>query len=149
VLEQRTVSVNASTPAARESLGQLLHAVRAIRQARPSETRRILDGDAVGPALDLIAKAITRDELLALATTKPIPDAALRQLLSAELALERALGGQSVEKPSETSTTTPTTDWSRALRPGGLAPLPSLELLHLTPFDPRECVFRDGKWVVP
>ena len=38
---------------------------------------------------------------------------------------------------------------SQQARIGGLAPLPSLDLETLTEFDPRKCVFRDGKWTEP
>jgi hypothetical protein len=145
-LEQSSEPVVASSPANRAALSELLRAVRAIRQAKPSETRRILDGDSVASAFDLIAKTITREELLALATTKPLSDAALRQLLAAEVKLEQALVSQTPPPPTAE---TITTSWQTALRPGGLAPLPSLDLLHLTPFDPRACAFREAKWVVP
>jgi hypothetical protein len=146
-LEQSSAPIAASSPTSRAALSELLRAVRAVRQAKPSETRRILDGETVNPALPVIAKTLTRDELLALATTKPIPDAALRQLLAAEVQLEQALANQApTPAPSAESITT---SWQTALRPGGLAPLPSLDLLYLTPFDPRACVFRAGKWVVP
>jgi hypothetical protein len=146
-LEQSSAPVAASSPANRAALSELLRAVRAVRQAKPSETRRILDGETVTPAWDVISKTITREELLALATTKPLPDAVLRQLLAAEVQLERALAMQAPTPAPSAETVS--TSWQTALRPGGLDPLPSLDLLHLTPFDPRASVWRDGKWVVP
>ncbi len=146
-LEQSSAPVFASSPASRAAVAELLRAVRAVRQAKPSETRRILDGETVTPAFILIAKTITREELLALATTKPLADATLRQLLAAEVKLEQALVSQAPTPPPTAETIT--TSWRTALRPGGLAPLPSLDLLHLTPYDPRASVFRGGKWVVP
>jgi hypothetical protein len=143
---RRTAVPTARTPAARAELAALLGALRAIRQGRPSETRRFLNDAAVHEPLALLVEIITREQLLALATTKPLADPSLRQLLAAEIALELALaeGEAAAATPAPESTA-----WSAAASPGGLAPLPSLDLLHLTQFDPRASVFRDGKWVVP
>jgi hypothetical protein len=127
-------------------MAELLRALRAVRQARPSEARPILERDTVLQPLVHVAATITREELLALATTKPLTEQALRKVLTAELALERALADQPAAAPPAEG---PAPSWSQSARPGGLDPLPSLELLNLTTFDPRACVFRDGKWVVP
>ena len=87
----------ARSPAAREGLTELLAALRAIRQSRPSEARLILERESVRGPLELLAKTITHEELLAMATLKPLSDQSLRQLLAAEIALERALA----DKPAE------------------------------------------------
>jgi hypothetical protein len=134
------------TPQDRQALEKLLQAVRAIRQGRPSESRRILNEPAMAEHVAILAGTITREQLLALATTRPLSDASLRQLLAAEIALEEALSDRpAAEAPADERATT----WSAAAKPGGLDPLPSLDLLHLTPFDPRASVYRDGKWVAP
>ena len=135
----------ARTPQDRQALTQVLHAVRAIRQGRPSESRRILNDPSMAVHLEVLAGTITREQLLALATTRPLSDASLRQLLTAEIALEQALS----EAPPAAPPAAETAAWSEAAKPGGLDPLPSLDLLHLTPLDPRASVFRDGKWVAP
>jgi hypothetical protein len=41
------------------------------------------------------------------------------------------------------------TSWSAISKSHGLSALPSLALESLTEFDPRACLFRDGKWVRP
>jgi hypothetical protein len=137
----------ARTPAARAELAGLLGALRAIRQGRPSETRRFLNDAAAHEPLALLAEIITREQLQALAaTTRPLSDQALRQLLAAEIALESALveGEAAAPLPAPAPTA-----WSTAAGPGGLDPLPPLDLLHLTQFDPRASLYRDGKWVAP
>jgi hypothetical protein len=136
----------ARTDADRDAMGELLRALRAIRQGKPTEARTILDRETVRPPLELLAPLVTREELLALATTRPLADASMRTVLAAELALERALAERPVE-PAAMEQAAPS--WGNAARAGGLAPLPSLDLLHLTPFDPRACAFQGGKWVMP
>ena len=135
----------ARTPESRQALGQVLHAVRAIRQGRPSESRRILNDPAMAEPLANLAGTITREQLLALATTRPLADASLRQVVAAEITLEQALS----ESPAAAAPADEPAAWSTAAKPGGLDPLPSLDLLHLTPFDPRASVYKGGKWAVP
>lgn len=40
-------------------------------------------------------------------------------------------------------------NWSSLLNGSQLQPLPVLSLIYLTEFDPRKCVFKNGKWVEP
>ena len=137
----------ARTDAERDAIVELLRALRAVRQGKPSEARPILERETIFQPLALLASTITRDELQTLATTKPLADGSLRKVLTAELALERALA----EHPAAATATTelPASNWGDSTRPGSLAPLPSLDLLYITPFDPRASVYREGQWVIP
>lgn len=39
--------------------------------------------------------------------------------------------------------------WSALLSGSQIQPIPVLSLIHLTEFDPRKCVYKNGKWVEP
>jgi hypothetical protein len=147
LIARQTSVPRARTDAERDAIVELIRGLRAVRQGKPSEARTILERETIRQPLALLAATITREELQALATTKPLAEASLRKVLAAELALELALA----ELPAAPSAIaeTPAPGWGESTRPGGLAPLPPLDLLHLTPFDPRASVFRDGQWVVP
>jgi hypothetical protein len=43
----------------------------------------------------------------------------------------------------------PETSWSRLFNGQQMRPVPVLSLLYVTEFDPRQCVYRDGKWQAP
>lgn len=121
--------------------GELLSAVRLIRQGRGAEAKALLELPHVRRAAPLLASIITLDELLSAAAARALTDEQLIRLLTAELSLSGE--AQPSAKSGDVS------PWSQTIKNGQLAPLPSLALESLTEFDPAECVFRGGKWVRP
>lgn len=79
-------------------------------------------------------------------TRTPISDGLLRKILQLELALSETADVAEGHAPAGESDTP---SWSRVLRLGDHAPVPSLSLETLTEFNPRECHFRNGRWVEP
>jgi hypothetical protein len=132
---------------AKEALAELLSALQMCRQGRGSPARVILEKPAVRQQAEGLAKIATPEELLAACGAKELSDEQLAKLLRAEMTVERALG-QSAAASSE-AMPIGQTSWAAAAKSKGLHPLPSLALESLTEFDPRACVYRDGKWVRP
>lgn len=87
--------------------------------------------------------------------TAPMAPALLAKILSLELAL---LGGASGDaaSPREKAGESPaggeapqSLDWAASVARGAVEPPRSLSLTTITEFDPRLCLYRDGKWVAP
>lgn len=136
------------TPTSPEHVAELLSALRLIRQGKGPQAKAIFQKPGVRAQLDGLTKFITADELGAASTAKPLTDEQLYKVLQAELAIERSLGnGSSSSSPNELAQHE--RSWTAAIKSRGLSPLPSLDLDTLTEFDPRACLFRDGKWVAP
>ena len=73
------------------------------------------------------------------------PDEAMRIFLRAELwVIEQLSGGGASDKknPGETR-------WSSILQAKKGSPVSPLSLETITEFDPRECLFRNGRWEAP
>ena len=121
--------------------GELLAAVRLIRQGRGNEAKALLDLPHVRRAAAQLAEIIDLAELAAAASAGALSDQQLAQLLRAELSLEGA-GGPASQPNIQAG-------WNESIKSGKLAPVPSLDLEHLTEIDSAECVFRDGKWQRP
>jgi hypothetical protein len=136
------------SPAIAEPLKELLTAVRMARQDRGSQARAIIERPPNRAALAGLAKIITYDELLAACTARLQSDEQLYKLLQAEAALEQSLGERGSSATGSELVPQPTS-WTAAVKSNGLAPLLSLELDTLTEFDPRACLYRDGKWTRP
>lgn len=62
----------------------------------------------------------------------------LQKLVAAELELASSQMEQTVQP-----------QWGFFLADSFQKPLPVLSLEKVTPYDPRKCVYRDGKWVEP
>jgi hypothetical protein len=73
----------------------------------------------------------------------PLSERDLRRVILAELA---ALGQAAT---AEAGRATPGRSWGALLDRGRTAPAPFLSLETLTEFDPRQCLYRGGKWVLP
>ena len=120
--------------------GDLLAALRLIRQGQGAAAKAILEQAAIQEELARENLSLTGPDLLALTGQRMLADDDLARILRAEMSLEQAtsaeprLGHQS---------------WSTAARTRGLAPLAPLDIRHLTEFDPAECVFRQDKWQRP
>jgi hypothetical protein len=76
--------------------------------------------------------------------TAEIDNRILQKLLRIELVLLRS----GVETPVEASDK-PVSEWSQALAASVPPPVRPLSLETITEFDPRQCVYLDGLWVVP
>jgi hypothetical protein len=131
--------------AQREPLTDLLAAVRALRQGMVGEARSIFERPVSKDGLESLTSFVTRDELIAACGARQLSSDQLRKVLLAEVALSRALNERAAESAEKSALSQ--TSWSQAVQTGGLAPLPSIDLLSLTEFDPRECLFRGGKWI--
>lgn len=137
-----------NAPTSTDQVAEVLSALRLVRQGKGSQAKVIAQKPAVHEQLEGLAKIITAEELLAACTAKSLTDEQLYKLLQAEIALERSLGDSTAGSGVD-DVTLQRTSWAAVVKSRGLAPLPSLSLESLTEFDPRACVFRDGKWVAP
>jgi hypothetical protein len=133
---------------AKEPLTEILTALRLIRQGKGSQAKAVIDTPASREALAGLAKIITAEELLAADMAKSVSDEQLSKLLRAELAIERSLSSRPAGGAADDFALAPAS-WTAAVKSHGLSPLPPLALETLTEFDPRACLFRDGKWVRP
>ncbi|MEX2176421.1 MAG: hypothetical protein WD872_18805, partial [Pirellulaceae bacterium] len=111
----------AAGPATQEGLAELLAAVRALRQGRGDNAREMILRGSSTEALAAISKIVTREQLLALAAARSVNDAGLLQLLTAEIALERALSDQPADKAAAERVAAERNQpsWSAAIRMGG------------------------------
>ena len=138
----------AAAPTAATPLAELLSALRLVRQGKGSQARPLVEHPANREALAALAKIITADELLAACMAKNLSEEQLYKLVKAELAIERSLAGGPAGSAADESSLQPAS-WTAAVKSHGLSALPPLALETLTEFDPRACLFRDGKWVRP
>jgi len=119
----------------------LLKAIRAFRRDDRRLAMVLAGRPVVQKAFERFSDVLSHDEFTSVG--REIPPTFLRKLLTLELILaggETAVGDQSPED---------TAPWSQIVQREGTAPVPSLSLVTLTEFDPRECVYRDGKCVRP
>jgi hypothetical protein len=121
----------------------LLEALRLLRRGRGVQARAVVSAPAIGDELAAQQALLSRDEFLAACAAKELSDEQLRKVLDLELSLESRLQGG-----SELTQTT-LASWNDSVRTGNLAPLPQLQFDRLTEFNPRESVFRNGKWQQP
>jgi hypothetical protein len=122
----------------------VLAAVRLLRQGKPREAADLGKQPAVAAAFDALAPTLNSEQFAALCQLRELTSEHLRRLLTIELAL---LPGGEGKLPAADTPAAAT--WGQLVGRGGLAPLPSLDLLHLTRHDPRACLYREGKWQIP
>jgi hypothetical protein len=136
-------------PAARgkkddDPVHSLLEALRQLRCGRGPQARAALAPAAVSDELEAHRNVLSREEFLAACSAKELSHEQLRKVIELELALDNRLSGR-----PETRTQTTLASWNDAVISGSLSPLQPLQFDRLTPFDPRDCVFRLGKWQRP
>jgi hypothetical protein len=119
----------------------LLEALRQLRRGHGQQARAAIAPLAVSDELEAHQAILSREEFQAASSAKELSDEQLRKVLELELALDSQLSGRSEERAQTTLAS-----WNDAVRAGNLAPIPPLQFDRLTPFDPRECVYRQGKW---
>jgi hypothetical protein len=126
---------------------EVLSAIRLLRQGKPRNAEEIAKNPAVVTALNGLAPTINAQQFTALCQLKTLTREHMRRLLSVEVALLRSAAGARIEP--QWGAKQAGTSWGQIASQGDLAPLPSLDLLHLTTNDPRASVFREGKWTIP
>ena len=125
---------------------KLLAALRLAREGDKTKARTLLTDPSVRKQIEQFEDVIAYADLLNDVNAGDLPHSMLRKVVSLELAL--SAGGvssgsdQPARKRQEVS-------WQLALRRDGSAPFPVLTLESLTEFDPRECHYREGKWIDP
>ena len=138
----------AAAPTATEPLAELATALRLVRQGRGSQAKAIFEKPSSREPLAALAGIVSGEELLAACTAKNLSGEQLYKLVKAELAIERSLAGRPGGSAADDFALQPAS-WAASIKSHGLSALPPLALETLTEFDPRACVYRDGKWVRP
>jgi len=123
---------------------KLLEALRQLRRGRGQQARAAIAPPAVNDELTAHQGILSREEFLAACSAKELSDEQLRKILELELTLDSRLSGRGEERAQTTLAS-----WNDAVRAGNLAAVPSLQFDKVTPFDPRESVYRQGKWQRP
>lgn len=119
----------------------LLEALRLLRRGHGQPARAALALPAVSDELNAHQGILSREEFLAASSSKELSDEQLRKVVELELALDSKMHGGEEQRAQTTLAS-----WNDDVRAGNLAAIPTLQFDKLTPFDPRECVFRQGKW---
>lgn len=121
---------------------ELLRAVRLLRTGKGSTARSLVEKPAVTRLLESYSRVLSKAEFNAAAGQATLNARELRQVLLLELELDSLLN------PSPTAAERAASlAWSRELTGPGSKAVPSLSLPTLTEFDPRLCVWREGKWI--
>jgi len=121
---------------------ELLRALRLLRTGKGPTARAIAEKPAVAKLLETYSRILTRAEFNAASGQAVLSPRELRQTLLLELEMESLVHPASNTEPAAASA-----HWSRELQGKGGKAVPSLSLETLTEFDPRKCMYRDGKWV--
>ena len=131
-----------STPATRQ---KLLEAVHHARRGKGDVAGRLIERPELAEELAAVSSIVSKDELVRICRAKELEDAQLKTLLKLELALDPSLAPDSAPSSAAKGDAR---FWSQLLK----APQPPqkpLDLEHLTEFDPRQSVYREGKWMQP
>jgi hypothetical protein len=124
---------------------KLLEAVHHARRGKGDVAGRLIERPEMAAELESVASIVTKDDLLRICRTKDLDDGQLKTLLKLELALDATLAPESA---SSSAAQGDARSWSQLLKKPQPAQRP-LNLAHLTEFDPRQSVYREGKWVEP
>ena len=122
---------------------ELLRAMRLLRTGKGTTARALVEKPAVAKLLESYSRLMTKAEFNAAVGQSVLSPRELRQTLLLELEME------SLVHPGLGSELSATLAWSRELQGTGSQAVPSLSLETLTEFDPRQCLYRDGKWQTP
>jgi hypothetical protein len=121
---------------------ELLRAARLLRTGKGATARSIVEKPAVEKLLANYNRIFSKADFNAAAGQATLERRELRQVLLLELELDALL-----QPTAATSEPAASLAWSRELQGIGGKAVPSLSLETLTEFDPRQCVWREGKWV--
>jgi len=122
----------------------LSNALRHLRSGRSDAARGILQRESVRAAAARYAHLLSHEDYeAALSSTGRLSPSLLRKVLALEVALSPAARRSTLEPLAKAA------PWSETVARGDTTPAQTLSLETLTEFDPRACVFQDGKWVRP
>jgi hypothetical protein len=124
-----------SDSAPSESLDSLRRALQMRRQGNRRSAIMNLGREGVTEELQKHSDILTADEF----SQPGLPDPLLQKIVSLELALE---SGEAAKEDAPLA-------WSQIGGEGATSPVPSLRLETVTEFDPRQCLYRNGRWTAP
>jgi hypothetical protein len=124
-----------------ETTTMLIAALRAARRGDQRTLANMLKRPSFREALQQWPSGLSYDEFANL--PEELPPETLARLLQLELVLSRQSRPEGPEDEEQSAS------WSWIVQRDGTEPVPSLTLETLTQYDPRDCVFRDGKWIRP
>jgi hypothetical protein len=125
--------------------GQLLQALRYLRQGNKLAARRIAQLPAVQSQFDEFQQVLTYQQFdNACKSTSELSLAILQKIVLLELSLS-----EKTDADTDPERTTSSASWQQSLARDGRTPLPVLSLETLTEFDPRKCQYRAGEWGEP
>lgn len=145
LLKPPTPIASSAAPANPAAQRKFLDAVQQIRRGKGDVALRMIIQPDMAAELAAARAVVTREEFVRICKTRVLDDGELKTLLKLELALETALFPPPTTAASAKDAAR---SWSQLLS----QPQPSvrpLSLEHLTEFNPRQCVYREGKWVEP
>lgn len=122
---------------------ELLASVRAIRRGEAEEARRRLASSGLNAAYEKLGAPLPWSRLESYARNRPTSPNALSELASLEAILLGAVPATSRTAPSKDGEV-----WEQITR----GPLPAwhdVDWVDVLSFDPRNCLFREGKWRRP
>ncbi len=147
LLKQPDRTVKLPAAAAPQSQQAVMAALRLLRQGHYD--RALQQGFLVKDAFEGFGQHVTYGEFAEVCRRRPpsgIPEDLLRRILELELGVADAANVLGAADPAQKASPK---SWSRILTLGGDRPVPSLSLETITEFDPRKCLFRNGRWVEP
>lgn len=122
---------------------ELLAAVRAIRRGEADDARRRLASSSLNAAYEKLGAPLPWSRLESYARNRPTSPNALSELASLEANLLGAFPTRSRNAPSEDREV-----WEQITR-GSLPAWHEVDWFDVLSFDPRDCLFREGKWRRP
>lgn len=124
---------------------ELAECLRLLRRDLRMQALRSAEREEVKANFDKIKSILTYEEFERLCHfRKELTPGELKRVLLAEASLIRGAGDVPDVDAGRAGAS-----WSQIMAGRVPRPVPSLSLETLTEFDPRECEYRDGKWVAP
>lgn len=144
LLRRPQVSVEASTAVDDSTRAKVLELLRDVRQGKTTDARALLGDPAVVRGLNQYEDYLSLSEVQSVANGGFLAPSLLEKLVRLEASLTAPAAA-----PVETSKSETILSWEEGGRRDGFAALPVLTLETITEFNPRECQYRDGKWIDP
>lgn len=142
VLRTTTTEKSDHSKLTEEQRQQLRTMLRALREGRANDARAATKKPALQEPLKSIATILVPADFSDVRQGEPLAPGLMFKVLAAELVIDpKSESLPTVSGPRVAS------GWSLVTDPKGARPVPVLSLELLTEFDPRECHYRNGKWV--
>ncbi len=145
LLEGNLQATASGTPLDESMRDEVINVLQMLRKGERADARQQLQRDEIQAALQQGTSKITLQDCLALVQGNcpgceqgKIPPYMMQKLVAAELELSTSETSMEVQP-----------QWGFFIDQSFLKPLPVLSLDKATRFDPRKCVYRDGKWIEP